>query len=79
MTRQQQIQKELKNKTKEVKVNYREIDYVCHVDNNNQLHEISLCGYYLLEILTDETISKIEDEMIKILELENYNYDEHIN
>jgi len=78
MTRQQQIQKDLKNRTKAVKVSYREIDYVCHVDNNNQLHEISLCGYYIIEILTDETVSKIEDEMIKILELEDYDYDEYI-
>lgn len=78
MTRQQQIQKDLKRTTREIKVKHREIDFVCHSDNNNQLHEISLCGYYIIDMLNDETVSKIEDEMIKIIDLEEQDYDEYI-
>ena len=78
MTRQQQIQKDLKRITKPIKVKHREIDFVCHSDNNNQLHEISLYGYYIIDMLNDETVSKIEDEMIKIIDLEEQDYDEYI-
>lgn len=78
MTRQQQIQKDLKRITRPIKVKHREIDFVCHSDNSNQLHEISLCGYYIIDMLNDETVSKIEDEMIKIIDLEEQDYDEYI-
>lgn len=78
MTRQEQIQKDLKRTTREIKVKYREIDFVCHSDNNNQLHEISFCGYYIIDMLDDETVSNIEDEMIKIIVLEEQDYDEYI-
>lgn len=78
MIRQQQIQKDLKRTTREIKIKHREIDFVCHSDNNNQLHEISLCGYYIIDMLDDETVSNIEDEMIKIIDLEEQDYDEYI-
>ena len=78
MTLQQQIHKELKYTTRKIKMRHKEIKLMTHVDNNNQLHDISIAGYYIIDMLNDETISKIEDEMIKIIDLEQTDYYEHL-